>query len=125
MRRLAAYAFLCSCLIRPSGFLCIEPTGDVRVEYGTSACCVNPGPTGSAGITGEAAGGCDGCLDVAISTPSLSSNRLHLDAKPAFSAAAGVAGWARGHRGLAVDPGRSTTSLPPGPRLLSTTIIRC
>jgi hypothetical protein len=121
MRRLAAYAFLCSSLLRPSTVLCIEPTGDVRVEYGT--CCLAESSSQPMTIAGEAAGDCSDCRDVAISAPSLSAGRLHIDAPLASSAAANVdpaLGIAARTSAFAGPIGRG----PGHHRLLSTTVIR-
>jgi len=123
MKKLAAYAFLCASLIRPNGVLCIEPSGEVRVEFGGTVCCVGEASSEYAALADEPADGCTDCRDIALSAHSLSAHRLHLDA-PAISGAMPLGVNARDINAVAhvhaapIDHGHRHH------QLLATTIIR-
>jgi hypothetical protein len=76
MKKLLVLAFAISSLLRPSLVLCVESTGDVRVEYQETYCCVSQLSASDAAIDSPTANGCDGCLDVSLSTHSLVHKRV-------------------------------------------------
>ena len=79
MRILLAFLLATSSLLRPSLVLCLEPTGDVRVELQEAICCEAPGNASDPGVDAEGLEDCDGCLDVLLATHSLASKRAPVD----------------------------------------------
>ena len=62
----------------PSWVLCMEPTGEVRVEYAGIECCdVATDPSAARAAMTRGTDDCDGCRDVAVSLPALRSTRMH------------------------------------------------
>lgn len=122
MKTLLVLAFAVSSLLRPSLVLCMESTGDVRVELQDAFCCESEHASSDITFSAKTAEDCEGCLDLSLSTHSLSMKRL---STPAPSAAAVlvlpvVTELARGM--LAA----TTNGVDiPRTRILSTTVIRC
>jgi hypothetical protein len=84
MKKLFAFTFAASCLLRPSLVLCLEPSGDVRVEYQETLCCVGETAASDLALDERAANECDGCLDFSLATHSL-LKRTAESAPPSFS----------------------------------------
>jgi hypothetical protein len=76
MKKLLVLTFAISSLLRPSLVLCMETTGDVRVEYRETYCCASQPSAASAALDAATANDCDGCLDVSLSTHSLVHKRV-------------------------------------------------
>jgi len=70
MKRLFIIIFAVSSLIRPSLVLCMEATGDIRVEYQQTSCCAAYETTSDIALGGTSADDCEGCLDFSITTQS-------------------------------------------------------
>ena len=121
MKTLLVLAFAVSSLLRPSLVLCMESTGDVRVELQDAFCCESEHASSDIAFSAKAAEDCEGCLDLSLSTHSLSMKRL---STPAPSAAVLVlpivAELACGMQVVTSDG----VDIPRA-RILSTTIIRC
>jgi hypothetical protein len=71
MKKLIAFTFAVSCLLRPSLVLCFEPSGDVRVEYQETLCCADETSPSAVGLEESHADECDGCMDFSLTTHSL------------------------------------------------------
>lgn len=76
MKKLLVLTFAISSLLRPSLVLCMESTGDVRVEYQETYCCVSQTPASATAIDASVPSDCDGCLDVSLPTHSLMLKRV-------------------------------------------------
>lgn len=64
----------------PSSVLCVEPTGEVRVEYTAVACCAaGTGTLEALAVVTDNDNDCDGCRDVALSLTALRSTRAQAD----------------------------------------------
>jgi hypothetical protein len=79
--RLFAFALFASSIAFPPGWvLCMEPTGEVRVESAGIACCADEAaPSGDRAVTAPGPDDCDGCRDVAVSQSALRSTRSAAD----------------------------------------------
>lgn len=122
MKKLLVLAFAISSLLRPSLVLCVESTGDVRVEYQETYCCVSQLSAPDTAIDFPLANDCDGCLDVSLSTLSLAHKRAS-NAPPTapFVLVLPVASFAQHSAVLTTHtPADFQTTL----RSLSTTVIR-
>ena len=84
MKTFFVYAFIVASLFPPAGFLCVEASGEVQMEFGYSACRAtdSPEPEMCSGEPDD----CGGCRDLAISVSSISAKRLVLVA-PALAPA--------------------------------------
>lgn len=122
MKTLLVLAFAFSSLLRPSLVLCMESTGDVRVELQDAFCCESENASSDIAFNARAAEDCEGCLDLSLSTHSLSMKRLSTPAPPAAAVLVlpMVTELARGMLAV-VSNGVDI----PRTRVLSTTIIRC
>lgn len=75
MKTLLAYAFVVSTLFPPGGFVCIEASGDVQIEYGHTGC--DTGETSrSLEFAADSDTGCVGCSDIIIPASSVFAKRL-------------------------------------------------
>ncbi len=120
MRKLLVISFAISSLLRPSLVLCMEPTGDVRVEYQEAICCSSEHAVPDITFRAIPAGDCDGCIDVGLATHSMTLKRVSY-----APAAAPVALAAPAYRTEASVAPRATTLVEPLPfRIVSTTVIR-
>lgn len=79
MKRILVIAFAVSSLLKPSLVLCVESGGDVRVERPSAMCCESSAESLPLAIDYAATGDCDGCLDFALATHSLTSKRTTAD----------------------------------------------
>jgi hypothetical protein len=70
MKRLFVIAFAVTSLLRPSLVLCVEATGDVRVEFQEATCCVSEHAVPDITFRAASAVDCDGCIDVGLATNS-------------------------------------------------------
>ncbi len=73
MKRLFVIAFAASSLLRPSLVLCMEVTGDVRVELLSAGCCVSKYSSSDVTLRAVLAEDCDGCVDISLSPHSVFS----------------------------------------------------
>jgi len=122
MNKLLVITFAISSLLRPSLVLCMETTGDVRVEYRETFCCASPTPASSPSLDSAAANECDGCLDVSLSTHSLAFKRT--SAAPVAAGLAFVLPAVTAAQHATVLVHRSLTDSQPTLHSLSTTVIR-
>jgi hypothetical protein len=122
MKKILVITFAISSLLRPSLVLCMESTGDVRVEYQETYCCVSQPSASDAAIDFPTASDCDGCLDVSLSTHSLAHKRASNAPQTApFVFVLPVASFAQGSAALVAHaPADFRTVL----HSLSTTVIR-
>jgi hypothetical protein len=123
MRTLLAYTFAALALFPPSGFLCIEATGDIQVEYGRPACCAedDPAPLAFAGANDD---DCVDCRDIAIPSSSLSAKRLVLSLPITLAVAGAGQDLPRDIHGVS-NAALSFVSSQSHSRRLASTIIRC
>jgi len=123
MRTIVVYAFIVASLFPPAGFLCVEASGEVQMEFGFTVCRATntPEPEMCSGEPDD----CGGCRDLAISVSSISAKRLVLVTPPPASAHVGVFPEFT----LAVRPlTRAASAMMPAQsrqRQLSSIIIRC
>ena len=75
MKKLLVIVFAASSLLRPDLVLCMEPTGDVRMERQEATCCDSEHSTPDVVFRARTADECDGCIDVALATHSLLTKR--------------------------------------------------
>ena len=123
MKKILVITFAASSLLRPSLVLCMETTGDVRVEHLKTLCCVSQSSASSLAVDAAAASECDGCLDISLSMHSLACKRT-----PVAPAAAGLAlvlPAAATAKHSTVLLHRTLIDSQPALRSLSTTVIRC
>ncbi len=124
MKKFLVIAFAISSLLRPSLVLCMEPTGDVRVEYQESLCCDAESGVSTPRLDDAPRNDCDGCLDVVISTHSIATKRV-VDVATMPAIVHGNA-WSSA---LDRDDSVASASNTPFPTLsrshISTVIIRC
>jgi hypothetical protein len=90
MKKLIALTFAASCLLRPSLVLCVETSGDVRVEYQETQCCADGSAASDLGLHERGADECDGCIDFSLTTHSL-LKRTAASTPPTFVFALDVA----------------------------------
>ena len=126
MRILLAFLLATSSLLRPSLVLCVEATGDVRVEWQEAiTCCESDPASADATVDAASADECDGCLDVLLATHSLASKRASIDVSlfPIAITFDLVPDW---NRVLAstLCAGRDAAHTDHSSRI-STTVIRC
>ncbi|HXV12639.1 MAG TPA: hypothetical protein VEC56_00405 [Candidatus Krumholzibacteria bacterium] len=76
MKNLLLVAFVASTLLRPSLVLCMEPTGDVRLERQEAVCCESEHATADVAFSARTADDCDGCLDISLAMHSLTLKRV-------------------------------------------------
>ncbi len=124
MRNLFVVAFAVSTLLRPSLVLCMEQTGDIRLERQEAVCCESEHASADIAFSARAADDCDGCVDVNLAIHSLTLKRV---ATPSPSAvpffvmpAPAQAPLARSLATISIDAHHAIQSL-----VLSTIVIRC
>lgn len=122
MKTLLVFAFAISSLLRPSLVLCMESTGDVRVELQDAFCCESEHASPDIAFSAKSSEDCDGCLDLSLSTHSLSMKRLSTPA-PTASAVLVLPIFTELARGMLTVASDGIDV--PRTRTLSTTIIRC
>jgi hypothetical protein len=79
MKTLLTYAFVVSTLLPPGGFVCVEATGDVQIEYGHTGCDTSEShrPLEFAVSAGTS---CDDCRDITIPASTIYAKRLFMAA---------------------------------------------
>lgn len=85
IRILAIVAFGLGLVFPPDWVLCVEPTGEVRVESAGVDCCDDdPAPAPERALAPGGTGDCDGCQDVPVLLSAVRTNwSAGLDAAPA------------------------------------------
>jgi hypothetical protein len=123
MKSLFVVAFAVSTLLRPSLVLCMEQSGDVRLERQEAVCCESEHATADVVFSARTADDCDGCLDVALAMDSLRFKRV----APPSPTAPFFLLPAQSQTPLAASLATTWFPAPHGIQsfVLSTTVIRC
>jgi len=122
MKTLLVIAFAASSLLRPDLVLCMEPTGDVRMERQEATCCDSEHSVPDVVFRAQSTDDCDGCIDVALATHSLLTKR---SSHAPFVMALATVIPMFSPTSLASARFESRTTSPARSARLSTTVIRC
>jgi len=115
-----------SLITPPAWVMCLEPSGEVRVELAAEFCC---GPSGNAPPTtavDENTPGCAGCSDISISSPGLRAARAQgHDSIAPLSSPLATRPPLRGPVPCDVTRRGLQSGLPPVLAHLASTVITC